>query len=173
MNDFAYSNEIGSRYQDIVSRELLKIGIVVQCHTSSFFQLNYGESPQGIEIKHDSKVATTGNLYFEFSAINKNGDQFVNGGIEKQDNAWLYVIGNGKECWVFSKKQLKLLLKQVQNNPDKYRENHSIYIRKHIDKDTNQTTSYGLCVPIDYCDIYLTINHIVFEKDYTKWLENI
>lgn len=56
MNDFKTSNEIGSIYQDILSRELLNYGIVIQCHTSKFMQLNYGENPQGIEIKHDSKI---------------------------------------------------------------------------------------------------------------------
>jgi len=172
MNDFAYSNEIGSRYQDIVSRELLKIGIVVQCHTSKFFQLNYGESVGGVEIKHDSKISQTGNIFFEFSAINKKGDKFADGGIEKQDNAWLYVIGNGKECWIFAKNQLKALFRKVKMNPDLYKEK-GIILRKHIDKDTNTATANGMCVSVDYCENNLAINHIVFERDYTKWVESV
>ena len=74
MNDFTTCNEIGSIYQDILSRELLNYGIVIQCHTSKFMQLNYGENPQGIEIKHDSKIVETNNIFFEFSAINKKGE---------------------------------------------------------------------------------------------------
>lgn len=171
MNDFDYSNELGSRYQDIISRELLKIGIVVQCHTSCYFQMNYGESPQGIEIKHDSKIIQTKRIYFEFNAINKKGDKFIGGGIEKEDNAWLYVIGNGRECWIFSKKQLRALFRQVRQNPELYKE-QGISLRTHIDKDTNKPTSNGMCIELWKCE-ELCIRHLEFGKDYTKWLENI
>ena len=170
MNDFVSSNEIGSIYQDIISRELLKVGIVIQCHTSKFMQLNYGENPQGIEIKYDSKVETTNNIFFEFEAINKKGDKFVKGGIEKEDNAWLYVDGNGKECWIFAKNQLKTLYAKVKKNPLSYREK-GITIRAHIDKDTQQPTAHGMVVSLDYInENNLAINHLVFGKDYTKWI---
>lgn len=171
MNDFVYSNELGSRYQDILAHELTKIGICLQCHTSAFFQMNYGESVNGIEVKHDSKIVKTGNIFFEFNAINKKSDKFVDGGIEKEDNAWLYIIGNGKECWVFSKKQLKSLFRKVKSNPELYKEK-GIYLRTHFDKDTKQATANGMCVCLGYCE-ELCINHLVFGKDYTKWLENI
>lgn len=170
MNDFKTSNEIGSVYQDILSRELLNYGIVIQCHTSCFFQMNYGENPQGIEIKHDSKIVETNNIFFEFSAINKKGDKFVNGGIEKQDNAWLYIIGNGKECWIFAKNQLQSLFRKVKQNPIPYHEK-GITLRTRIDKDTNKPTANGMCVSLDYIkDNNLAINHIVFRKDYTQWI---
>lgn len=172
MNDFASSNEIGSIYQDILSRELLNYGIVIQCHTSCFFQMNYGENPQGIEIKYDSKVETTNNIFFEFEAINKKGDKFIKGGIEKQDNAWLYIIGNGKECWIFAKNQLQSLFRKVKQNPQTFREK-GITLRTHIDKDTNKPTANGMCVSLDYIESNnLAINHIVFRKDYTQWIIN-
>lgn len=170
MNDFKTSNEIGSIYQDILSRELLNYGIVIQCHTSKFMQFNYGENPQGIEIKHDSKIVETNNIFFEFSAINKKGDKFINGGIEKQDNAWLYIIGNGKECWIFAKNQLQSLFRKVKQNQQLYKEK-GITLRTHYDKDTLQATANGMCVSLDYInDTNLAIKHLVFGKDYTKWI---
>lgn len=170
MNDFKFSNEIGSLYQDILARELIKVGIFIQCHTSNLFQKCYGENPQGIECKHDSKISKTGNIYFETSAINRKHTEFIEGGIEKQDNAWLYVIGNGRECWIFAKCQLKALYRKVRNNPDIYREK-GIFLSTHFDKDTNEATSNGMVVQVSVAENY-ALKHIVFEKDYTKWLEN-
>ncbi|MBQ4208943.1 ABC transporter permease, partial [bacterium] len=97
---------------------------------------------------------------------------FTVAGIEKEDNAWLYIIGNGKECWIFAKNQLQSLFRKVKQNPIPYREK-GITLRTHIDKDTNKPTANGMCVSLYYIESNnLAINHIVFRKDYTQWIKN-
>jgi hypothetical protein len=62
----------------------------------------------GLEIKWDDKFATTGNLFIE-TAEKKTADQptWTPSGIDRDDNAWLYGIGNYAEFFLFSKRTLR------------------------------------------------------------------
>jgi hypothetical protein len=95
----AYRNnkiESGLRYQDFAIDLLYQtIGLVVVQYASRMYQISIGESRTGVEIKHDEKYATTGNLWIEVAekARPRDGDYFPSG-ICRDDNSWFYVIGN-------------------------------------------------------------------------------
>ena len=50
-------------YQDFIVDLLWGHGIPIAQYTSREYQLNVGESKNGIEIKHDERLVDTGNLY--------------------------------------------------------------------------------------------------------------
>lgn len=88
--------ESGLLYQDFVVDSLLQtLGLAVTQYSSKFYQIQVGESRQGVEIKHDELYASTGNLWIEMAekAQPRAGD-YAPAGIHRHDNAWLYVIGN-------------------------------------------------------------------------------
>ena len=108
-----YKNKLesGQLYQDFVVDccwELL--GLAVVQYSSKVYQQLKGESRTGVEIKHDEKFASTGNLYIEVGekAMFRGGD-FTDSGIERGDNTWLYVIGNYDTIFIFSKSLLKAM----------------------------------------------------------------
>lgn len=149
--DFDYCNELGCRYQDVLTDELYKYGICLNNYCSAFYQMRYGENKTRIEIKHDSKITKTGNLYIEFEAISKDQTKMVDGGIKKVDKSWLYIIGNINVAFVFAKKQLNRLCEKVQKNPKTWKERYGIEIKQHT--DTNGTiTSSGMVLPIKCLD---------------------
>lgn len=146
-DDFNYCDNIGKQYQDFVTDELYKIGIIVSCYSSRKYQLYKGESVNGIEIKHDSKFRSTNRFYFEISANNKVGNGYINGGIRKEDNAWLYVIGDEKDIYIFAKSQLRELAQRVEQNPKLWAVKYGVETFSH--KDSNgKITSSGICVPL-------------------------
>lgn len=88
--------EKGLEYQDFITDMLLsEIGISLSTYSSKKYQYSVGENKQGIEIKFDDRYKETGNLYIEIkeksNAINAN---YVDSGIYRSDNTWLYVIGD-------------------------------------------------------------------------------
>lgn len=151
-NDFDYCNDKGCIYQDVLTDELYKYGINLNMYSSKYYQMKYGENKCGVEIKHDSKITKTGNLYIEFEAISKKQDKMLNGGINKQDRAWLYVIGNINVSFVFSKKQLVRLCEKVKEKPDVWKKKYGIDIRQHKNEDGTITSS-GMVLPIKCLDM--------------------
>lgn len=101
--------ERGLEYQDFVADRLLKgYGIAVNAYSSRKYQQEYGESASGIEIKFDAKSINSENLYIETAEkTNVSNAEYVSSGIFREDNSWLYLIGNYKEAYLFSKEQLK------------------------------------------------------------------
>jgi len=101
----------GLEYQDFITDLLLKeIGISLSTYSSKKYQYNIGENKQGIEIKFDDRYKETGNLYIEVEEkSNANNWYYVNSGIYRNDNTWLYLIGDYNEVFIFSKKQLIIL----------------------------------------------------------------
>ena len=100
--------EEGISYQDFVYVELYKIGLPVINYSSKEFQHKKGENLAGIEIKFDQKFRDTHNLYIETAEkTNANNTMWVSSGIYRNDNSWLYIIGDYKTIYIFSKKQLK------------------------------------------------------------------
>lgn len=100
--------ESGLLYQDFVIDALSSLlGLHVQQYASRTYQLTVGETRQGVEIKHDEKYASTGNLWIEMAekARPRAGD-YVPSGIHRNDNAWLYVIGDYNTIFVFARTML-------------------------------------------------------------------
>lgn len=114
----------GLYYQDFVMEQLYKAGIPLLSYSSKEYQHLVGENMAGIEIKNDTRYKETGNIYIETSEkSNELNEFYVPSGIYRNDNTWLYLIGDFKTIFVFSKKQLILLDKSskltkiVKRNP--------------------------------------------------------
>jgi len=110
-------------YQDFICEWLAKnYGIVLTIFTSQKKQYK-GESLQGFEIKYDMKYKETGNIYIEIGEKSEPREgEYIKSGILRNDNTWLYLIGNYKTLYIFSKKQLisiyekKLYYKYIPDN---------------------------------------------------------
>jgi hypothetical protein len=97
--------ESGLIYQDFIVDLMLQVlRFPVTTYSSRFYQATVGEGPAGVEIKHDEQFARTGNLWIEVAekASPRPGD-YVPSGIWRDDNSWLYIIGNYDLVFVFSK----------------------------------------------------------------------
>jgi len=110
----------GNEYQDFICDLFIKkFGISISNYTSKKWQYDIGENRQGFEIKHDNILESTGNVFIEVAekrnAENKN---YVPSGIYRNDNTWLYIIGNYKEVFIFSKKTLQKIHEAKKYGPD-------------------------------------------------------
>ena len=109
----------GLEFQDVVTKELYIRGIVVVGYSSRRFQNNKGENMLGAEIKRDGKFRDTGNLYIETAEkSHPNNLHYVPSGIYREDNSWLFVIGDEKTIYIFSTKYLHML-KESKNYEEK------------------------------------------------------
>lgn len=115
----------GEEYQKFIEeifRE--KLGIVFSCYTTKSEQMRYGENRAGWEIKYCSPKwigrngKPSGNIFIETEAKNKDNTRYIPGGINKEDNAWLFIVGDYDDIWIFSKKMLKTIShnKMIINN---------------------------------------------------------
>lgn len=117
---YAEKLEAGLEFQDFVMSELHSRGIVLQPIASKRGQLK-GENLLGLEIKFDRKLAETGNLYIEtYEKSNPANPCFVCSGILRNDNTWLYGIGNHSRLWIFAKSQLRLAYQHLVENKRKW-----------------------------------------------------
>lgn len=102
--------EEGLLFQDIVTQALYQRGIVVVGYASRKFQQSKGENMLGAEIKRDSNFRQTGNLYLETAEkTHPDNPNFIPSGIFRDDNSWLYVIGDEITIYIFSTKYLQML----------------------------------------------------------------
>lgn len=101
--------EQGQEYQDFVSVVMIeKLKIPLSFFGSKKYQYGVGENQQGIEIKFDDRLEETGNLYIEVAEKTKaENQQYISSGVMRNDNTWLYLIGNYNEIFIFDKKILK------------------------------------------------------------------
>jgi len=84
--------------------------------SSRKYQYSVGENLQGIEIKFDDKYNKTGNLYIEVKEkSNPKNINYINSGIYRNDNSWIYLIGNYEEIFIFGKSHLKLIYEKGKN----------------------------------------------------------
>lgn len=131
----------GNEFQDYATIQLLKCGIVVNQFSSEKYQSEYGESSSGIEIKYDRKFRETGNFYIEYQEkSNKNNPYYVDSGILRKDNTWLWVIGDYDDLYIVPKKDLRRLY---------------IWTRRHLETAAangirliEKETSRGMLVPV-------------------------
>lgn len=99
--------EQGLTYQDFVIDELYRHGLPIISYSSKKYQMEVGENKPGFEIKNDQKFHKTGNLYIEIAE--KSSPQistWTASGIFRNDNTWLYIIGDYQRIFVFGKSQL-------------------------------------------------------------------
>lgn len=103
--------EAGQLYQDFVVDccwDLLGLAIVQ--YASREYQRSVGESRTGAEIKYDQKFSTTGNLWIELGEkARPRGGDYVESGINRSDNTWLYIIGDYDTVFIFAKRFLKAM----------------------------------------------------------------
>jgi len=100
----------GLYFQDYIVELLYKNGIPLISYSSKEYQNMIGENKAGIEIKNDMNFRKTGNLYIETAEKSKaENEYFVKSGIYRNDNTWLYLIGDKETVFVLSKKQLQIL----------------------------------------------------------------
>lgn len=136
-NNGYYNNKLqeGLEFQDVATKVLYQRGIVVNGYSSRRFQNTEGENMLGAEIKRDGLFRQTGNLYIETSEkSHPDNPKYVDSGIHRDDNSWLFVIGDEKTIYIFSTKYLRML-------EDRYTK-------------VNKTTSKGFLMPIDDAEKY-------------------
>lgn len=103
--------EIGLQFQDVITRELYIRGIVVVGFSSRRFQNECGENMLGAEIKRDGFFRETGNLYIEVAEkSHPDNPLYIPSGIMRDDNSWLFVIGDEKTVWIFATVYLRKLV---------------------------------------------------------------
>lgn len=114
------SLKVGHEYQDFIIEYLCKnMGLSISLFQSKKYQFNIGETVQGIEIKYDARSTgdctykeciATGNVGIEVAEKTKStNENFIKSGIYRNDNSWLYVVGNYHCAWIFSKNILRKL----------------------------------------------------------------
>lgn len=106
----------GAEYEKHIAKVLNeKLGITLDFFVGKEEQLK-GETKQGIEIKHDERMKETGNLYIEYSEkSHPNLPGYYPSGISRDDNTWLYIIGDYNNVYLFGKNQLKLLADEFKH----------------------------------------------------------
>jgi len=111
---FMYDIENERLFQDQVMEKLNQVGIHLQLYSSVVYQFTKGESIQGVEIKHDHRMKSTGNLYIEYQELDKN-NHWCNSGILRSDNSWLYCIGDNEKLYLISKQVLINMYNNMKN----------------------------------------------------------
>jgi hypothetical protein len=98
---------VGRAFERLVEMKLKPFGFVLSPCDTYADQLRIGENRFGLEIKHDRKMATTGNIYIETKECRIPGNPLVPSGIYRDDRCWLYGVGDPSKFFVFSKRLLK------------------------------------------------------------------
>lgn len=104
--------EAALEYQDFIADKLRKAEpcIILGAYSSRKWQNEHGESASGIEIKYDMRLKETGNVYIEVAEKSRpEMPEYTPSGIMRNDNTWLYLIGDYEQAFLFSKEQLKLI----------------------------------------------------------------
>jgi len=142
-----YENNLkaANEYQDFVCIHLIKKGIVLSNMSSQKFQNELGENLQGFEIKFDRLFRQTNNLYIEVAEkSNPSNMNYVKSGIFRNDNSWIYAIGDYEGIYLIQKKVLK-----------------SMYEKNRF-KEVKKPTSIGMLLPLYEADKYF--DYIEFEN---------
>ena len=150
--------EQGLSYQDYVTEKLYSVGLPIIGYSSKKYQNEKGENKNGWEIKFDDIRKNTGNLYIEIAEkSNSDNKEYVPSGILRNDNTWLYVIGDYTKIYIFSKKQLQ----KLYNSKTK-----KVIYKNATEKETlreieNKTrTSKGFLLPETYAEKFFAIRII-------------
>jgi len=97
--------ESGLLYQDFIVDLMLQVlRFPVTIYSSRLYQQTVGEGPAGVEIKHDEKFGKSGHLWIEVAEkARPRAGPYVPSGIFRDDNSWLYIIGDYDTVFVFTK----------------------------------------------------------------------
>lgn len=103
----------GQMFQDfVVDTCWTQLGLAVVQYNSKVYQQAIGESRTGVEIKYDMKFAKSGNLWIEVGEkARPRAGEYAKSGIYRDDNTWLYCIGNYDKFYIFAKVFLVALAK--------------------------------------------------------------
>lgn len=105
----------GLEFQDVVTKALYQLGIVIVGYASKYFQIEEGENILGAEIKRDGNFRKTGNLYIEIAEkAHPDNPKFVRSGIRRKDNSWLFIIGDEERIYIFATRHLRKLQKKYK-----------------------------------------------------------
>jgi len=130
-------------FQDYICFKLCTVGIIIQNIGSKKYQ-RYMENLLGLEIKNDKIFRETNRLYIETHEKSHPLNEFyILSGIYRNDNCWLFGIGDEKDFWIFSKKTLIRLHKE---KPD------WLFI------PNSTPTSKGFCIPLEYANEYAELH---------------
>jgi hypothetical protein len=147
----------GLKYQDFVFDQFYKIGIPLISYSSKEYQIKFGENKAGIEIKYDTKFSETGNFYIEtFEKSRRENSDWIKSGIFRNDNTWLYVIGDFNEIYVFSKIQLIHIYNNVDNDS---------YKKIRIINQISEGTSKGFLLPVNFKNGIFILKKIIVDKN--------
>jgi hypothetical protein len=98
----------GEDYQEFVRKLLNPWGITIWNWKDKKQQFAFGENPQGFEIKLDMRCTETDRLSIEVQEkTRRNNRDWINSGILRNDNSWIYVQGNYQIIFVFAKNWLR------------------------------------------------------------------
>lgn len=147
-NDFGFCADIGHKFELWVEKECKKYGVDLKMYYDD--KQFEGENALGLEIKHDSKLAETGNVYIEYLALNKDETDFIIGGILKEDNSKYWLIGTEKEYYIFYKSDLLRIYNRLANEKEK-----SKYC-----KFAERRTSKGIVIAREYCKKIMIADNI-------------
>ena len=96
----------GNLFEDKMSLALKRRGIFIQVFKTKEYQFRFGESLEGVEIKYDRCSLSRKQLSIEVAEKKDLDSVWVDSGILKKDNTWLYVQGNNDWAFIFMKKIL-------------------------------------------------------------------
>jgi hypothetical protein len=100
----------GQQFQDYCALRIMeRLHIPLVNLQSKEYQFEIGENLQGFEIKYDMNFKNTRNLWIEVAERISTNKQYVNSGIFREDNSWLYCIGDYEVIYIFPKKHLQLM----------------------------------------------------------------
>ncbi len=100
----------GLEYQDFVQDVFAEFGLILQMYSSRLYQEQIGETRSGYEIKYDKQFKKTGNLFIECCERKmRQMGPWVPSGIHRNDNTWLYTIGDYDDIFIIAKRDLLAL----------------------------------------------------------------
>jgi len=143
----------GTDFQNFVLKVLEEeFAWMIRAHNTDEEQVTIGENSAGFEVKYDKKFRDTGNLWIECQERSNTKLPYSPAGIFANDNAWLFIMGDYKTLYIFSKKQLKVECEKRRK------------IINHMD------TSIGFLLPIKDADhlILHVININTKKEEYIK-----
>lgn len=106
---YAQKLDEAQRFQDFVVETLYRHGWPLVVYSSQESQLR-GETMAGVEIKYDQRLAETGNLYIEVAEkAHPSRPVYTPSGIYRNDNTWLWLIGDRTVIYGLPKKYLQKL----------------------------------------------------------------
>ena len=95
-------------FEDFVHDTLLHHKKIVSgMYRSKQYQINYGESATGVEVKLDKSFRLTGNLFIETDERSSVYDEWRPAGIYHHSQPWLFAVGDNVSFWLFATKTLR------------------------------------------------------------------